>query len=292
MSLVAARDRAAIGRPWRRWLAGLRWNAPLALGIAIVAVSIATAIFVPLLFGEQGARINFAHMLRPPLTGGHPMGTDQLGRDVFVRIAAGLRESFMISLSAVAVALVVGLTVGVLAGYFGGWVDTLLMRLTDVQMALPFIVLAVAILSVAQPGYLSLTIVLSLAAWPTYARVVRSMTRVECGADHLQAVLALGAGPGRIITRYLLRSVIGSALILSVLDVAAMIIYEATLGFLAIGVPPGTPSLGSVMADGKNYIASAWWITAMPGLFILFTLVGLNLIGIALRRAADAGKQR
>lgn len=281
---VAARSRPAWTSIHVDWL--------LTIGLGIVAVSVVVAVLVPWLFGEFGTRINFAHVLKPPLTAGHVMGTDQLGRDVFVRIAAGLRTSFLISLLAVAVALAVGLTVGLLAGYFGGWIDTVLMRLTDIQMALPFIVLAVAILSVAQPGYLSLTVVLSLAAWPTYARVVRGTTRVERNADHLQAALALGAGPARIIVHYLLRSIIGATLVLSVLDVAAMIIYESTLGFLAIGVPPGTPSLGSVMADGKNYIGTAWWITAMPGIVILFTLVGLNLLGIALRTRAEAANQR
>ena len=258
----------------------------------IVLSSLLVAIIVPMAFSEMGTRINFTHALKPPLTAGHLMGTDQLGRDVFVRITSGLRTSFVISLSAVAVALVVGLTVGLLAGYFGGWADTVLMRLTDIQMALPFIVLAVAILSVAKPGFVSLTIVLSLAAWPTYARMVRGVVQVERSADHLQAALALGAGPGRILLRYLLVSILGPTLILSILDVAAMIIYESTLGFLAIGMPPGTPSLGSIMADGKNYVATAWWITAMPGLVILYTLVGLNLTGIALRARAGSTTQR
>lgn len=258
----------------------------LLVGLAVVIAAVLIAVFGPMLSPAGGTRINFPEALRPPLSGWHLMGTDQLGRDIFLRVASALRISFSISVSAVGLALLVGLFVGLVAGYFGGWLDTILMRLTDIQMALPFIVLAVAILSVATPGYLSLTVVLSLAAWPTYARVVRSTTRIERNADHVQAAIALGASHTRILIRYLARAIIVPTLVLSILDLAAMIIYEATLTFIAIGVPPGVPSLGSIMADGKNYIATAWWITAMPGLAILVVIAGLNLVALGLRQIA------
>lgn len=261
-------------------------------GLLITLTAIGIAIFLPLFFADMIDRIDFRAKLLPPLSGWHLLGTDQLGRDMLLRIAAGLRTSFAIGFSAVALALVVGIGIGLLSGYFGGWTDTVLMRLTDVQMALPFIVLAVAILSVAQPGYASLTLVLSLAAWPSYARVTRSTTQVERKADHVQAATALGAGTGRILLRYLLPPIAGSALVLSILDVAAMIIYESTLGFIAIGVPPDTPSLGSIMADGKNYIATSWWITGMPGLVILVTILGLNLLAIGLRQTLAEARER
>src|SRR5690606_27366395 len=189
-------------RSWRRLTA----SPMLAIGVFIFAVAVLLAIFLPILFPEGATRINLAEALRPPLTGWHLMGTDQLGRDVFMRVVAGLRVSFGISASAIALALAVGLITGLLAGYFGGWTDTVLMRLTDIQMALPFIVLAVAILSVATPGYLSLTVVLSLAAWPIYARVVRSTTQIERHDEHVQAATAQRAGHGRIRVRYLGRA--------------------------------------------------------------------------------------
>lgn len=261
----------------------------LAIGVTIFVLAVLVAVFAPILFPQGASRINLAEALRPPLTGWHLMGTDQLGRDIFMRVASGLRISFAISASAIALALTVGLVVGLVAGYFGGWTDTILMRFTDIQMALPFIVLAVAILSVATPGYLSLTVVLSLAAWPTYARVVRSTTQIERHADHVQAAMALGAGHIRILVRYLGRAIFVPTLVLSILDLAAMIIYEATLTFIAIGVPPGTPSLGTIMAEGKNYIASAWWITAMPGLAMLVVISALNMIAIALRQDTRRG---
>lgn len=268
------------------------WTPALAVGLVIVAASVLVAVFGPLLAADGGSRIDFASVLKPPLTGWHVAGTDQLGRDIMLRIATGLRISFAISLSAVALALVVGVSVGLVSGYFGGWTDTVLMRMTDIQMALPFVVLAVAILSVTQPGFASLTVVLSLAAWPTYARVVRGLVQVERNADHILAVRAIGASHARVIVHYLLRSLIGPTLVLSILDLAAIIIFEATLSFIAIGVPPGTPSLGSIMAEGKNYIATAWWITAMPGLAMLVTIAGLNLIAIGLRSASREARQR
>lgn len=270
----------------------IRNNALLSLGLFIVIGAVLIALFLPTLAGEQASRINLGQALKEPLTGWHLMGTDQLGRDIFVRIAMALRVSFGISVSAILLALVIGLSVGLLAGYFGGWVETILMRLTDIQMALPFIVLAVAILSVATPGYLSLTIVLSLAAWPTYARVVRSTTKIERNADHVQAAISLGASHWRILIRYLGRAILLPTLVLSILDLAAMIIYEATLTFIAIGVPPSTPSLGTIMAEGKNYIDTAWWITAMPGLAMLIVIAGLNMIAIALQQAQRGMSKR
>ncbi|CAM5761439.1 peptide ABC transporter permease [Labrys miyagiensis] len=264
----------------------------LVAGLVIVAGAVLIAALAPSLSPLGGTRINFPEALRPPLAGWHLMGTDQLGRDIFLRVASALRISFSISLSAVGLALVVGLCIGLVSGYFGGWVDTILMRFTDIQMALPFIVLAVAILSVATPGYLSLTVVLSLAAWPTYARVIRSTTRIERNEDHVQAAIALGASHGRILIRYLARAIIVPTVVLSILDLAAMIIYEATLTFIAIGVPPGVPSLGSIMADGKNYIATAWWITAMPGLAILIVIAGLNMLAVGFRQKTGMETRR
>lgn len=280
--------RSALGTAIR----AIRQNALLSIGLFIVIGAVLIALFLPTLAGEQASRINLGQALKEPLTGWHLMGTDQLGRDILVRIAMALRVSFGISASAILLALIIGLSVGLLAGYFGGWVETILMRLTDIQMALPFIVLAVAILSVATPGYLSLTIVLSLAAWPTYARVVRSTTKIERNADHVQAAISLGASHWRILIRYLGRAILLPTLVLSILDLAAMIIYEATLTFIAIGVPPSTPSLGTIMAEGKNYIDTAWWITAMPGLAMLIVIAGLNMIAIALQQAQRGMSKR
>ncbi|MGD1037089.1 MAG: ABC transporter permease [Roseiarcus sp.] len=270
----------------------IRLRPSLVIGACLVLASLLLAVLGPMIAPDAASRVNFSAILRPPLIGWHVAGTDQLGRDVLMRIATGLRVSFAISLSSVTLALVVGLSVGLISGYFGGIIDLVLMRLTDIQMALPFIVLAVAILSVTQPGYFSLTVVLSLAAWPTYARVVRGIVQVDRNADYVQAALAIGASHTRVIVRYLLRDLFGSMLVLSILDVAAVIIYEATLTFIGMGVPPGTPSLGSIMAEGKNYIATAWWITAMAGLAMLITIAGLNLVAIALRSSLKEANTR
>ncbi|MFS0897254.1 ABC transporter permease [Mycolicibacterium litorale] len=257
-------------------------------GLAIVVLATLTSILLPLLAPASDTVVDPKRAYLPPFSAGHLLGTDQVGRDMAVRIALGLRTSFTIAITVIAIAIVVGFLVGLLSGYFGGFLDTVLMRLTDVQMALPFIVLAVAVLSVSEPSFWSLTAVLTLAMWPTYARVVRSATQLEKSADYVRASVAMGARPGRIIRRYLLRSNISAVLVLAVLDVAAVIVYESTLGFLGIGAPPDMPSLGSIMADGKQYILVYWWITVVPGIALIVTTVGLNLVGIALRSRAKS----
>lgn len=263
-------------------------TATMYAGLAIVVLAALTSILLPLLAPASDTVVNPKRAYLPPFSAGHLLGTDQVGRDMAVRIALGLRTSFTIALTVIVIAIVVGFLVGLLSGYFGGFLDTVLMRLTDVQMALPFIVLAVAVLSVSEPSFWSLTAVLTLAMWPTYARVVRSSTQLEKSADYVRASVAMGARPGRIIRRYLVRSNISAVLVLAALDIAAVIVYESTLGFLGIGAPPDMPSLGSIMADGKQYILVYWWITVVPGIALIITTVGLNLVGIALRGRAKS----
>jgi peptide/nickel transport system permease protein len=193
----------------------------------------------------------------------------------------------------VALAVIVGVGIGTLAGYFAGIADALLMRLTDIQMAFPFIILAISILSVTTPGILVLIVVLSLAAWPTYARVMRSIVLVDAQADYVLVARSIGASHARIIVQYLLRNVFLTVLILSTLDIATMIVLEALLSFLGLGIQPPTPSLGVVMADGRNYLAIGdWWITTMPGVMILFALLGMNLFGDALQSRLDPRLRR
>ncbi|KWX67050.1 ABC transporter permease [Mycobacterium sp. NAZ190054] len=258
------------------------------IGSAIILFAALTAVLLPVLAPPSDTVVNPARAYLPPSSDGHLLGTDQVGRDMAVRIAMGLQTSFAIAITVIAIAIVVGFVVGLASGYFGGLLDTVLMRLTDIQMALPFIVLAVAVLSVSEPSFWSLTAVLTLAMWPTYARVVRSATQLEKSTDYVRASVAMGATPARILRKYLVRTNITAVLVLAALDVAAVIVYESTLGFLGIGAPPDMPSLGSIMADGKQYILVQWWITVVPGLALIVTVVGLNLVGIALRSRAKS----
>jgi peptide/nickel transport system permease protein len=164
---------------------------------------------------------------------------------------------------------------GLFAGYFGGWLDAVLMRVTDIQLGIPFIVLALAVLATLQPSPPVIVVVLSLSAWPIYARVVRATVLAEKGADYVLAARALGARPTRMI------------LIVGTIDIATMVIWEALLGFIGIGIQPPTPSWGNIMADGKEYILTAWWVAVEPGIAIFITLFSLNLLGDSLQKYID-----
>jgi peptide/nickel transport system permease protein len=266
-------------------------------GAVLVAIVLVLAVGAPLFSLHDPQQQDVAHNLLPPVFQGgswsHPLGTDALGRDLWARIVYGLRTSLLVSVPAVVLGACIGMAVGLLAGYFGGWVDTVLMRLTDVQMAFPFIILAIAILSVTQPGPGVLIVVLSLSTWPTYARVIRSLVMVDGQSEYVLAARSMGAGHLRIIVRYLLRNLWLSVAVLSTLDVATLIILEALLSFLGLGIQPPTPSLGNVMADGKGYLAlGQWWLTTLPGVMILITLLGLNLMGDGLQSRLDPRLRR
>lgn len=263
------------------------------VGIVLVAVVLTLAIAAPVFAIHDPQAQDVRNAMKPPafLAGGswqHPLGTDALGRDLWARIVYGLRTSLVISVFAVLLAVAVGTTVGVLAGYFGGALESVLMRVTDVQMAFPFIILAIAILSVTQPRPFVLVLVLSLASWPIYARVIRTLVMVDNQADYVLVAKAMGASHWRVIRRYLLKNLMLSVTIMSTLDIATIIVLESLLGFIGLGIQPPTPSLGNIMADGKNYLAlGKWWITTLPGVAILVTLLGLNLLGDALQSRLD-----
>jgi peptide/nickel transport system permease protein len=280
-----------------RWLGRVFPNWTALAGALIVLIVAVMAIGAPLVAPYAPSQQEVKAAFAPPFfmaggTASHILGTDALGRDLFSRIIYGLRTSLIVSVSGVALLLVIGITIGMVAGYFGGLVDTLLMRLTDIQMAIPFIVLAITILSVLEPSIPILIGVLALVQWPLYARVIRGITMVEKEADYVIAARAMGASHLRILVQYMLRNSIVSMLILSTLDMAALMIYEALLSFIGIGVQPPTPSLGNVMADGRVYLVTYWWITTLPGLAIFVAILGLNLFGDGMQERLDPRLRR
>lgn len=268
------------------------------VGLLLILLVVILTIGAPILSLHDPQAIDIKNKAAPPifLSGGdwnHPLGTDGLGRDLWARIVYGLRTSLVISVLTVALAVTIGMTVGIVTGYFGGFAETALMRATDVQMAFPFIILAIAILSVTQPGPLVLILVLSLSTWPIYARVIRTMVIVDSGSDYVLVAKAMGASHWRIIRRYILRNLWLGVLIMSTLDIATIIVLEALLGFIGLGIQPPTPSLGNIMADGRNYLAlGQWWITTLPGVAIVITLLGLNLLGDSLQSKLDPRLRR
>ncbi len=283
---------AAPRQPLLRTIRG-RFHGSTLVGGILVALVLVVAMGAPLFQIHPPQLQDVSNRLASPAFAGgswsHPLGTDGLGRDIWSRIIWGLRTSLIIAIPAVILAAAFGTAVGTLAGYFGRGIDTLLMRITDIQMAFPFIILAIAILSIAQPGPIVLILVLSLSAWPIYARVVRSVAMVDSRSEYVLAARAMGAGHGRIIGRYLLRNLGLSIAVLSTLDIATMIVLEAMLSFLGLGTQPPSISLGSVMSDGREYMPfRIWWITTLPGFAILITLLGLNLMGDGLQTKRDS----
>jgi peptide/nickel transport system permease protein len=261
------------------------------LGIFIV-LAVATALY-PELSGIDPTKMNVKARLLPPLLGGinwswaYPLGTDQIGRDMLVRSLVGLRYSFLIGITSVVVMLIIGCALGTIAGYFGGRTDAIIMRLTDAQLSIPMIILAIAVLGVSRPTIPAIILVLGMSNWPVYARVMRSVVMTERQREFVRAAKIGGSTDLRIIMTLLLPLLLPSVLFTSVLDVARMMIFESTLGFLGLGVQPPTPTFGNIIADGRKYLLNAWWIATMPGLFLGLTLTSINLMGAALERARD-----
>lgn len=272
------------------------WITPsIVIGGLIVAATAIVAVFAPFIAPYKPLESDLSAVNVPPMLFGgssdHILGTDPVGRDLLSRIIYGLRTSLFVSIAAVAIAVVIGAVIGLTAGYFGRLVDIVLMRLTDIQLGFPFIILAVVVLSVARSTLLTIILVLSLATWPIYARVIRSIMLGEKEADYVVAGRAVGVSHSRIIFRYVGRPILRPLSGIVAFDIANVIIFEAILGFLAIGLQPPTISLGNILADGKSYLFSGiWWTVTFPGLAILIVLLGINLLadGIQQRQARHA----
>jgi peptide/nickel transport system permease protein len=262
------------------------------IGVVVLALLILAAILYPELTSFSATKIVVKDRFLPPvfLSGGlwnHPLGTDQLGRDLLLRSLLGLQNALVISVATVVIMFMVGAVVGLIAGYYGGWVDTVLMRLTDAQLAVPLIILAIIVLTVHRPTPQSVILVLALSGWPVYARVTRSVTLSERRREYVRGAKILGASDLRIIVQMIAPNVLPSIAFVAVLDIARMMIFEAILGFIGIGVQPPTPTFGNIIADGRKYLINAWWIATMPGAFLFSGLLGINLVGASIERARN-----
>jgi peptide/nickel transport system permease protein len=273
----------------------VRWallvpSIPLALAVlaAVAAPGVAPASPTA---GELAAR------LKPPAwseaaLAGRPLGTDLLGRDVLSRLIYGARVSLLIALAATALGAAVGSLVGLVSGYHRGRVDRVVTKLIDIQLAFPFVLLAIAVIAVAGPSIPVLVVVLAIGAWVGHARIVRGLVLSLRERDYVQAALALGAGTPRILFRHLLPEILSVIVVLATFDVGRIIILESTLSFLGLGVQPPTPSWGSDLRDAAAYVRQAWWTATFPGLAIMVVVLGLNLVGDALRDALDPRTRR
>jgi peptide/nickel transport system permease protein len=270
-----------------------RWRprpSVLAAG-AVVAVVVLLTVFADWVAPAGPNEQNITARLRPPaLAGGswsRPLGTDELGRDVLSRLLYGGRVSLMVGLLAVAVSCPLGVVIGLASGFFGGWIDRTLMRFTDIQLAIPTILLAMALVTVLGPGVLNLIVVLSVTGWTIYARLVRGETLALRGREFVEATRAAGAGEARIMFRHVLPNVVSPAIVVATFAVGSMVVLEATLSFLGIGVPLRVVTWGSMLNGGRTYLKSAWWITAFPGLAIFVTVLAINALGDTMRDALD-----
>jgi peptide/nickel transport system permease protein len=217
----------------------------------------------------------------------HPLGTDKLGRDILSRIIYGGRVSLLVGIAAVALSSAIGVAIGSLSGYFGGWVDQLLMRLIDILMAFPGILLAIAFTAVLGPGLDHVVLALCLIGWTGYARLVRGEILALRERDFIHAARALGGSPGRVILRHLLPNLLPPLLIQATFGLAAAIVAEGSLSFLGLGVEPPTPSWGSMLNDGRQFLLVAPHLTTYPGLALMITVLALNLVGDALQDRLD-----
>jgi peptide/nickel transport system permease protein len=275
----------------RIWLA-TRGSSWFIGGAALFAALLLLAFLYPWLSGADPLRMNFQEKLLPPafVEGGRAhflLGTDQLGRDMFSRSLIGLQISFLISLAAVALSFVIGSSVGLWAGFRGGRTDPLLMRLVDTQLSIPPIILAIAVLGLLRPSPALVVIVLALAGWPIYARVTRAAALAERGAGYVSAARVLGASDFRILLLMIAPAALPPLAFAAILDLARVMIFEATLDFLGLGLQPPTPTLGVIIADGRKYLINAWWVASLPGVFLMLILLAANMMGVALERARN-----
>ena len=276
----------------RRWLIDLK-RSPLAIfGIVVIVVMAFIAIFAPVLTKYDPTSVELAVRLKPPMpfkgsTSEHILGTDALGRDIAARLANGARVSLLVGIVAVFISGVLGVSLGLVTGYFGGWFDDVLMRLADVQLAFPFILLMLAVLAVIGPGLWNLILVLGVTGWVTYARVVRGQVFSLREKEYIIAARSIGSSSLRIIFLHIMPNVLGPVIVIASFAVASTIVAEASLSFLGLGVKPTTPTWGMMLSDGREYIRTAWWLTTLPGLALAITVLGINLLGDWLRDVLD-----
>jgi peptide/nickel transport system permease protein len=257
-------------------------RAQILLACALLGAIVLCAVFAPWLMPYDPNAIALDATLKAP-SAAHWFGTDQLGRDLLSRAMLGARVSLTIAISAVLVAGVAGTLLGITAGHLGGAVDAIVMRLADIQLALPALILALVLVGAIGFGIFNLVLVLSLANWARFARVVRSEALTLRERDFVTLARLAGASRSRIIFRHIAPNVINTFIVLATLDIGSIIVLEATLSFVGLGVQPPTPSWGSMMADGRGYLEGAWWICVMPGLALMATVLSANLLGDALR---------
>lgn len=280
---------SALLKALRPWLTVKVIAAGLVLGLLVLC-----AVLAPLVAPFDPQKQDLMLALTPPqyFAGPHFLGTDHVGRDILSRVVYGARISLLIALVVVVLSGVVGLVLGLVSGYFGGWIDFAIQKFVEVFWAFPPLLLAIAILAFLGQGLGVLILALAIQRWIPYCRVARANTLSLKERDFVHAARAIGAGRGRIMRRHILPNLVQAALVIGTFAMATAIIAESALSFLGLGVPPSIPTWGSMLADGRTYISTSWWMALFPGLAIFFTVLSINLLGDALRDNLDPKLKR
>ena len=282
----ASRMQARLGRAyvaWRRFSA----NRLAFLGLLIIIALLVVAAFADVLapYSPTIGDLKNARLLAP--SSAHWFGTDDLGRDIYSRIIYGSRWTLYVVVLVAIIAAPIGLLVGTVAGYAGGWTDAILMRITDIFLAFPKLILALAFVAALGPGIENAVLAIAITSWPPYARIARAETLTVRNSDYIKAVQLMGASPFRIVLRHIMPLCISSLIIRVTLDMAGIILTAAGLGFLGLGAQPPLPEWGAMIASGRRFVLDQWWVAGAPGFAILIVSLGFNLLGDGLRDALD-----
>ena len=260
------------------------------IGLAILLALLLVAALAPLIAPFPMDEQNLSRRLQPP-SAIHWFGTDELGRDIFSRVVHGSRITLQIAVLVAAIAAPIGLLVGTVSGYFGGWTDTILMRVTDIFLAFPGLILALAFVAALGPGIRNAVIAIALTVWPPIARLARAETLTVRAADYIAAIRAQGAPAWRIVVKHVAPMCLSSVIIRITLNMAGIILTAAALGFLGLGAQPPMPEWGAMLSTGRQYLLGSWFLAAAPGLAILLVSLGFNLVGDGLRDVLDPRDQ-
>jgi peptide/nickel transport system permease protein len=279
---MATPQRTTFEQFWRQF----KRNRPAIAGGLIVLSVFVIALFAPMLSPYDPAYIDVEKILTGP-TQAHPLGTDDLGRDVLSRMIWGSRISLLVGFVAVGISILIGILIGAVAGYYRGWLDDVLMQFVDIMLSIPTFFLILAVIALVEPSIWNIMIVIGVTSWMGVARLVRGQFLALNELDYVTAARALGAKDGRMIFFHILPNAMSPVYVSAVLGVAGAILVESSLSFLGLGVQPPTPSWGSIITSGKDTIDIAWWISLFPGLAILITVLGYNLLGEGLQDALN-----
>ncbi len=281
----STRRQARLGALYQGWLT-FRANTLAMVGLVILIGLVLMAIFAPWLSPYDPVAQNLGDRLMPP-SGAHWLGTDALGRDILSRIIWGSRVTLFIVGTVALISPILGLLIGTVAGFAGGWVDQVLMRITDIFLAFPKLILALALVAALGPGIVNAVLALAITGWPPYARLARAETLAVRHADYIAAARLQGAGPARLLIGHVWPMCVSSLIVRVALDMAGIILSAAGLGFLGLGAQPPLAEWGAMISDGRTYILDHWWVAAMPGLAIFIVSLAFNLLGDGLRDVLD-----